>query len=1541
MDLHFENDFIINNVEEDEPIIDLDAIGLEDEEENFGLPAEIQAPIVEPNDDPINEPEMFNEEAENLFQLLQRRENHQFEFIFTKTKTVRTRQKFDRMNPTLLNIFLQKYPNKSLNQVYTYTKKRVLNILYNGNHISNYFINPNFTLEDLNRFLEEKEYFLHDLSLVSEVNNNQVIIGYQTLGHSNQAINHVGDEYGETLQKLLNNVYRSQTREIAEVHKELLIAHINIFPNDLTTYLINFTNDSNQLRRSHYITLSFQQRNNVINLIRQAWSEEQNNDNIASNQIANINMTHVIDATVVRRGQRRQGRRNQAAGLFNYYYDGFENQVGVMNIFKKCQIYTLQELNDKKNLKEINMHCILNALKFFFTETEDLKRDFARMYIFLLKLISRDIYTPKKVFVRLSAVMNESIGLYEVDEKQDLRGRYTLYNRGESLIVCKRDLENVRIKIGIIKNHAFPIFRVNCNPIIIKLLKQIPTFDKDLSLINEVYDSVNGLAIKRRKDINLQTDSFRLVKEMFNHNLFTELPVDKIKDIIKSKQLAQAYLENSSFMLTKNILQQDLKSNKIISPSNTYIQKPTNELSDNIKKVIKTMTKLGEKEAALMYKDIIANLVNVKDVNEENYIGFADVETYEKTYTLRKGKEVITKNYISPYSIDYVFTKEKTFLRYTEEDDDLNKKKIYVNNSWGTIKRYRVKDEDIKDGCITYKNKLYKVLQNGNNVKYIEDRDDDCIEKFIKEVYYVGSKKATVTICFHNMKFDNAAFTNVKDLILKSKIEKNGNLYKVVYSYFGKKIVFVDTYKMIAERLSNFSKMFNLQTTKDYLPYKIYTEENVVKEILSRKELDEAFKGKDIQGKTSTEFIKHIIENKVKDVLFNAEQKETFKINEVNFINIKKYSQFYSGKDVELLMKGYISFGRQLQKIKYNPIFVLDPTMNLLKTFAKWRKQDFSMTEQRFVKNKLTPYIVKHLKLDEERGFNILSFLTSSSFSDNFLIYNDCYKDVYDTVGTVKDFVMESVYGGHTMTAENKVQIHHSPEIKTTPSKEYIEDMERINKQDSKAVREFLLKHHKNDLSDYDATSCYPASMQQMDGFIQGKPTELTTEQIKDLNKINDFHNQCDYISQIESFSEQTHFFLRVKFTSKGSISLFPLFKVKLTDLENGVRTTERNNYQWENEIPKEGMVVDKYMLTCILETHNLTARDYIIEQGIYYQEGYNTTIKDIIGEMKASRDKYKKEKNPLQLVYKMMMNASYGKTLQKSTDKKSTFFVGTSDEMYDALLKSNDSMSVTVHSKNVNDENQNVYEFEKKEVDVFHTNRSHIGSSILGFSKMLMSKPKIIADVIYRFSKDIPAHNRTEEKIYKYLENYLKDKTEEEIEIFKKDSPLKYTDTDSMMGKFEYIYLIMNIYEEVYKEKLDGTEFGQFHIDFVMSNPKLVNVFAKRAIFLNKKEYAMILQGYNPETKEFEYEEKIAFKGVPLHRIEYLAKQSFPNEEFPLFTFFSSDKKDYKVDVVGEDGFKVSYSNKGSLAESVHSAIKVVNTKQYSKTYHRFLLNK
>ena len=87
-----------------------------------------------------------------------------------------------------------------------------------------------------------------------------------------------------------------------------------------------------------------------------------------------------------------------------------------MKVFKDCQIYTLQELNDKKNLKSINMHCVINSLKFFFY-TEELLRVYSSFHILLLKLISKDIYTPKNVFLRLSLIMNEAIALYDSDYK--------------------------------------------------------------------------------------------------------------------------------------------------------------------------------------------------------------------------------------------------------------------------------------------------------------------------------------------------------------------------------------------------------------------------------------------------------------------------------------------------------------------------------------------------------------------------------------------------------------------------------------------------------------------------------------------------------------------------------------------------------------------------------------------------------------------------------------------------------------------------------------------------------------------------------------------------------------------------------------------------------------------------------------------------------------------------------------------------------------------------------------------------------------------
>ena len=57
---------------------------------------------------------------------------------------------------------------------------------------------------------------------------------------------------------------------------------------------------------------------------------------------------------------------------------------------------------------------------------------------------------------------------------------------------------------------------------------------------------------------------------------------------------------------------------------------------------------------------------------------------------------------------------------------------------------------------------------------------------------------------------------------------------------------------------------------------------------------------------------------------------------------------------------------------------------------------------------------------------------------------------------------------------------------------------------------------------------------------------------------------------------------------------------------------------------------------------------EYTIIDGIYFSER-NYTIQTVIQKMFNNRKLYKILGNPIQVVYKLMMNSSYGKTIMKN----------------------------------------------------------------------------------------------------------------------------------------------------------------------------------------------------------------------------------------------------------------------------------------------------
>jgi hypothetical protein len=214
-------------------------------------------------------------------------------------------------------------------------------------------------------------------------------------------------------------------------------------------------------------------------------------------------------------------------------------------------------------------------------------------------------------------------------------------------------------------------------------------------------------------------------------------------------------------------------------------------------------------------------------------------------------------------------------------------------------------------------------------------------------------------------------------------------------------------------------------------------------------------------------------------------------------------------------------------------------------------------------------------------------------------------------------------------------------------------------------------------LNDFDGVSLYPSAMYLFDGFLKGKPKKIK-------------------IFEPEKYS---HYFVKIKITKINKILDFPLISVKD---ENGI-------LQYKNE--PTTMYVDKYALEDLVEFQGI---EYDFLEGLYFDEGFNTKIKEVIKHMFDQRKKYKDEKNPIQIIYKLLMNAGYGKTIMKEhlTDN----IILNKKKFNDYVYRNHN------YIKNI-EFNGNQYWITKNKATNNHMSYPQVGSTVLSYSKRIMNQ--------------------------------------------------------------------------------------------------------------------------------------------------------------------------------------------------------------------------
>ena len=376
--------------------------------------------------------------------------------------------------------------------------------------------------------------------------------------------------------------------------------------------------------------------------------------------------------------------------------------------------------------------------------------------------------------------------------------------------------------------------------------------------------------------------------------------------------------------------------------------------------------------------------------------------------------------------------------------------------------------------------------------------------------------------------------------------------------------------------------------------------------------------------------------------------------------------------------------------------------------------------------------------IHEELNLDVFNFLTLSSIADRYLKEIGAYDRVHSVTGVCRAFISRTIKGG--VCASRRDQKY---------------------------------KIENGHILDLDATSLYPSAMRLMEGFPIGPVVRIP----KGL-KYEDIDNKKNAA------------WLHVRF--RNVINDNPFDYVPICSYKD----KEKIRYSLEKGID--------YYLTFIeiedLVTYGcVSIKDIEIVDGYWTTMGFNNKINSVIQDLFDIRNSYKKAKNPLEVVIKLVLNSSYGKSILKPSKDNVTIV---NNERKEQILRNINDNFVSLMQIAGSD-----YYYHKTRADALkHTNFGTIGSYILAWSKRIMNK---MHDAIHKAG----------------------------ITCY-------YRDTDSVQidASNEDLLRIRQKYSETYGSECIGSNLGQFKVDFevpTVEKPiKSIESYGKRAYYCARKVY-------------------------------------------------------------------------------------------------------
>ena len=301
-------------------------------------------------------------------------------------------------------------------------------------------------------------------------------------------------------------------------------------------------------------------------------------------------------------------------------------------------------------------------------------------------------------------------------------------------------------------------------------------------------------------------------------------------------------------------------------------------------------------------------------------------------------------------------------------------------------------------------------------------------------------------------------------------------------------------------------------------------------------------------------------------------------------------------------------------------------------------------------------------------------------------------------------------------------------------------------------------------------------------------------------------------------------------------------------------KTGENGERLWINNMEGEEVYIDRISLEDLINDHDI---DFECKTGIMFNEGYNTKIGEVIRKIYDLRMKYKKEKNPLQLLYKLMLNTAYGKTIQKPKDSRIIWRDNTKTSEKNLIRVFGESIQYISTS-----EKSKLFKAKIRIGIIEHWAMPHCGSLVLSQSKRIMNKLLV----------------------------------EFENEIY-------YTDTDSAFITEKGYNRLQELYPE-----LIGNELGQLKEEKHL-NGKKVRII--KAMFLAPKTYWVREMNEKGETYD-----KIVMKGIPQSSINYVVRQKFEGDAEKLFYGLIKRKKGVLFDLLdGGDKVRMDFSTINAIS--------------------------